>query len=280
MGPYGDGPQPVQLRAHPTLPSQGWPGPLWAPWGAGQRGCGRFPISWPAGKGYGTCSKALPLLRLRIAHPSSDHWCRGCALTAQQPGVSPSPEAMRDKRCPHLTSSMNLSLGASLTSSSLMAKIWSPGRSLSSEGPPARREGQGQPRHPGAAGWRVKQEGPKHPQSICPPMWRLRRTPCRPARGDRRGQEPREGCRSRGKRRCVSWQAAAVSRTNPTSYLLPPTAPPPASRCQPQSRIRRGGGAGPSPVGACPKAAAHIPYHRHRAPPASHGCAASTGTRL
>lgn len=37
----------------------------------------------------------------------------------------------------YLMSSMNLSLGASLTSSSLIATIWSPARSLSSEGPPA-----------------------------------------------------------------------------------------------------------------------------------------------
>lgn len=58
-----------------------------------------------------------------------------------------------------------------------------------------------------------------------------------------------------------------------TPYLLPPSAPPRASHCQPQSRIRSGDGAGPSPVGACPKAAAHIPYHRHT-PPASHGCRA------
>lgn len=36
----------------------------------------------------------------------------------------------------YLISSMNLSLGASLTSSSLMATIWSPARSLFSEGPP------------------------------------------------------------------------------------------------------------------------------------------------
>lgn len=84
---------------------------------------------------------------------------------------------MRDRHHPHLTSSMNLSLGASLTSSSLMAKIWSPGRSLSSEGPPARREGQGQPRRPGLRGW-VEAGG-----SQAPP---------KPV-AHRRGQEPMEG---------------------------------------------------------------------------------------
>lgn len=64
--------------------------------------------------------------------------------------------------------------------------------------------------------------------------------------------------------------------TPSTPYLLPPIAPPRASHCRPQSRIRSGDGAGPSPVGACPKAAAHIPYHRHT-PPASHGCRAQGG---
>lgn len=61
-----------------------------------------------------------------------------------------------------------------------------------------------------------KQEGPKHPQSVCPPTW-LRRTRCRPTRGDSRGQqEPREGCPSRGKRRCVSWSCPGPPHTLPT----------------------------------------------------------------
>lgn len=190
--------------------------------------------------------------------------------------MSPSPEAMRDKCCPHLTSSMNLSLGASLTSSSLMAKIWSPGRSLSSEGPPARREGQGQPRHPGAVGWRGSRRVPSTPKAFAH-VRGCGGHPAGPPEGTGEDRSPGRGPTG-GKCHCVSRHAAAVSRSTPTPYLLPPTAPPLASRCQPQSRIRRGGGAGPSPVGACPKAAAHIPYHRHRAPPASHGCAGITGT--
>lgn len=46
------------------------------------------------------------------------------------------PPSWDSKGC-YLTRSMTLSRGASLTVSSLMAKIWSPGRSLPKEGPSA-----------------------------------------------------------------------------------------------------------------------------------------------
>lgn len=53
--------------------------------------------------------------------------------------------------------------------------------------------GSGPTRASRSCGAEGKHGGPKHPQSICPPMWPWR-TPCRrPGRGDRRGQEPREG---------------------------------------------------------------------------------------
>lgn len=48
----------------------------------------------------------------------------------------PLPPPWDSKGC-YLTRSMTLSRGASLTVSSLMAKIWSPGRSLPKEGPSA-----------------------------------------------------------------------------------------------------------------------------------------------
>lgn len=83
-----------------------------------------------------------------------------------------------------------------------------------------------------SCGVKGKQEGPKHPQSTCPRMW-LWRTPCRPSRGDRRGQEPREGsqqgevplrflavCRS------TLTVPAATERTT-TGLSLPATKPNP-----------------------------------------------------
>lgn len=33
-----------------------------------------LPTPWPAGNRYGTCSKALPMLKLRLPHASSEHW--------------------------------------------------------------------------------------------------------------------------------------------------------------------------------------------------------------
>lgn len=48
----------------------------------------------------------------------------------------PLPPSWYSKGC-YLTRSMTLSRGASLTVSSLMAKIWSPGRSFPKEGPSA-----------------------------------------------------------------------------------------------------------------------------------------------
>lgn len=196
------------------------------------------------------------------------------------PARAPSPEAMRDECCLHLTSSMNLSLGASLTSSLLMAKIWSPGRSLSSEGPPAGREGQGQPRHPRAVGL----GGSRRVPSTTKPFAHVCGCGGQPAgtpEGDRRGQEPREGSHQGKVPLCFLAPCSCVQGApHCTPYLLPLSAPPPASHCRPQSRIRSGGGVGLSPVGACLKAAAHIPYHHHHAPPASHGCAAERRGRL
>lgn len=49
----------------------------------------------------------------------------------------PFPSPSRDSKGCYLTRSMTLSRGASLTVSSLIAKIWSPGRSLPKEGPSA-----------------------------------------------------------------------------------------------------------------------------------------------
>lgn len=59
-------------------------------------------------------------------------------LTPTLPPVPAScpPPSWDSKGC-YLTRSMTLSRGASLTVSSLMAKIWSPGRSLPKEGPSA-----------------------------------------------------------------------------------------------------------------------------------------------
>lgn len=186
---------------------------------------------------------------------------------------------MRDECCPHLMSSMNLSLGASLTSSSLMAKIWSPGRSLSSEGPPAGTEGQGQPRHLRSVEWRGSRRVPSTPKVLAC-VCGCGGHPADPPEGTGEDRSPGMGP-TRGRCRCASWHPAVVSRDPPhPPYLLPPSAPPLASHCRPRSRIRSRGGAGPSPVGACPKAAAHIPYHRHCAPPASHGCAAERRGRL
>lgn len=56
-------------------------------------------------------------------------------LTSPTPTSCP-PPSWDSKGC-YLTRSMTLSRGASLTVSSLMAKIWSPGRSLPKEGPSA-----------------------------------------------------------------------------------------------------------------------------------------------
>lgn len=58
--------------------------------------------------------------------------CRASTL----PPNHPLPPSWDSKGC-YLTRSMTLSRGASLTVSSLMAKIWSPGRSLPKDGPSA-----------------------------------------------------------------------------------------------------------------------------------------------
>lgn len=52
-------------------------------------------------------------------------------------GLHSPPSSPRDNKGCYLTRSMTLSRGTSLTVSSLMAKIWSPGRSLPKEGPSA-----------------------------------------------------------------------------------------------------------------------------------------------
>lgn len=76
--------------------------------------------------------KSLAFLRQK-GEVKEDGFAQHSAMASAQP----SQGGRWTRCCPHLTSSMNLSLGASLTSSLLMAKIWSPGSSLSSEGPPA-----------------------------------------------------------------------------------------------------------------------------------------------
>lgn len=64
-----------ESTSHPPQPAGGWD--LHGLLGVlGNMVVGALPVlptPWPAGNGYGTCSKALPLLRLRLPHASSDH---------------------------------------------------------------------------------------------------------------------------------------------------------------------------------------------------------------
>lgn len=147
----------------------------------------------------------------------------------------------------YLTSSMTLSLGASLTSSSFMPQIWSPANSLSSEGPPVRDRtaaGEWRPERGGQAGGTDRPLLHSLPGVV------------------ERGPSPGDFCRLPVRRSLAPVPRSGLHRLSSNShwaYLRSQNEPPQASRFQPQSQSRRRGHAGSSPVGERLMAADHIP---------------------
>lgn len=206
----------------------------------------------------------------------------GCALTpkapagAQQPSTSPVPRG-NEGQVLSSPDELDESLSGGFTHVLIVD-----GQDLVSwqefilRGATCRERGSGPARHPGAAGWGGSRRVPSTSKAFVH-VCGCGGHPADPPEVTGEDRSPGRGP-IRGRCRCASWSPGDGPHHTP--YLLPLSAPPPASRCQPRSQIRSGGGAGLSPVGVCPKAAAHIPYHRHRAPPASHGCTAEQRSRL